>query len=655
MIAYKTRQRIIAQALREISWARSAKEGKISSWQANEKLYYGNNEKKVQSYDGRTTDDNLDARANVDLGRMQEHVHTILSKVDSPIVFNFTKRKLSQLKRVERLNALRSIDSDNDNWVMKDIVGKKQCIIYGRAIYSYFADSQDGYNPHLENVDVYNFLIDPAAGGIDIEEAMYLGRYGVTRMRSDIEKGIKDGDYLRTEATLLLEGDGNSSESQKERINQKSRTQDLNINGSQKEIGNKDKFVFWQWCTTYGGKRYYLLLNESGGTAIRVEELKDNFKSNLYPFWTYAAFPDLTEFWTPGYCDYVRGIFMAQAVSINQMLDNSEQRNKPQKVVNVNAVKDLAQLKYQRGGNYIQVTGDGPVRNYIDFLEVPSIDTPVQVYNILEGIQEKSSGVTAGSKGVAEPDGKATIYEGNQAAAAGRYELFNKSYSNGYRRFAKLYIEGAKEHLTTKVAVDILGPDGVDMEWVSRKDLFKSGDDFKISVQASDAEMSMSELEKRTKIQFLQAQNGNPVQNPKKAYELSAQIAGLDDDMIKQLMDTSEFGDAELMSEAERDLECLLEGKDIKPNNSATNAYLQRFVDYMQDHQEDITDDQSRRIFAYMDSLEPIIDKNLQRSLSTRQLQQSMEQAGNGTAPSIAPPEVMIDQPSPINEIQPYV
>jgi hypothetical protein len=38
---------------------------------------------------------------------MQEFVHTWLSKIDNPLTFKFTKRKESQLKRVERLNALR--------------------------------------------------------------------------------------------------------------------------------------------------------------------------------------------------------------------------------------------------------------------------------------------------------------------------------------------------------------------------------------------------------------------------------------------------------------------------------------------------------------------------------------------------------------------
>ena len=70
----------------------------------------------------------------------------------------------------------------------------------------------------------------------------------------------------------------------------------------------------------------------------------------MWPFWTYAPYPDLTEFWTPSPADYVRELIMAQAVSINQMLDNAERVNKPQRIVDVGAIQNLAELKYRRDG-----------------------------------------------------------------------------------------------------------------------------------------------------------------------------------------------------------------------------------------------------------------------------------------------------------------
>ena len=403
---------------------------------------------------------------------------------------------------------------------------------------------------------------------------------------------------------------------------------DTNVWTQQKEIANPDKYKFWEWYTTFEGTRYYLLMTESGGTAIRVEPLKELFESNMFPFWTWAAFPDLTEFWTPSYCDYVREIFMAQAISINQMLDNAEQVNKPQKLVNVMAVPNLAELKYRRDG-YIKVNKDIDLNRAVQQLTVPSINTPIEVYNILDGIQEKTSGVTAGAKGVSDED-KVGIYEGNQANAADRFGFLNKSYSFGYKRFAKLYEHGVREHLIKKVAVDILGPDGVEIIEVSRRDIFRKDDEFGTMVESSNAETALSETEKRTKIAFLNAQAANPIQNPQKAYELQASIAGFEEDTIKQLLDTSDYGSAELMSEAERDIEALLDGEKIAPNQAANTAYKQRFVDYMKDNMEDITPDQFELLSNYVLSLDEIIMQNTVRQANDILFKQQMEMITQG-------------------------
>ena len=601
-INYETRQEIIKQSIREIQFARDFKQGKTRQWQVNEAMYYG---RKIATND---------SRANVDLGQMSSFVHTLLSKIDSPLVFKFTKRKEAQLMRVNRLNALRMYDQQRDYWDIKDIAGKKQAIIYGRAIYAYYAnsDSYKGYCPHLENVDVYDFLVDPSAGGLNLETASYLGRYGVVKYRSDIKRGIKDKIYLKTEGEQLLEGSGNATAATQEKTNQQPRTVDQNVWMPEKNITNPDKFVFWEWYTTYEGERYYVLVSDTGGTALRVEKLSDIFESNLWPFWTWAAFPDLTEFWTPSYCDYVREIFMAQAVSINQMLDNSEQQNKPTQVIQVGAIENMAELKYRKGGNQVKVKKEFDITKAVQELRPPAITGPIEVFQLLDAIQEKASGVTSGSKGVSDED-KVGIYEGNQANAADRFGLLNKSYAFGYKQFATLYEAGVREHLTKKVAVDILGPNGVQIEEISRRDIFRKNETFGITVEASNAEEALSEVDKKNKIAFLNSQIDNQNMNHKKAFEIQAKIAGFNEDEIRQLLDTSEFGDAELMSEAENDIELVMEGKNIPPNQAANTAYKQRFVDYMLLNSDKITTEQFLRLAKYVESLQPIIDRNMVR------------------------------------------
>lgn len=597
------RDKITAQALNEIVFARQHKQGRIKKWQEVEDFYLN---KKVKSEE---------SRANVNLGQMQSFVHTLLSKIDNPLTFKFYKRKASQINRVNRLNSLKEYDSKRDNWDIKDIVGKKQGVMYGRAVYAYYADSVDGYQPHLEPVDIYDFLIDPSAGGIDIEKAMFMGRWGVVKTKSQLKDGVKSGKYLRNETNSLITGVSTAQDKPQEELNKRNRTFGTGVFTPEKESDVTEKYKFWEWFTTFEGERYYILLSEKGASAIRIEKLSDVFESNLYPFWTWACFPDMTEFWTLGYCEYALDLFMAQTVSINQMLDNSEQINKPQKIVDVTLIEDLAELKYRKDG-FIRTKNS---QNAVKFVETPPISGPIKVFELLDLIQEKSSGVTASAKGIADED-KVGIYEGNQANTADRFGLLNKSYSFGYQRFAMLYEHGVKEHLKKKIAVDILGPDGISLEEVSKRDIYWKDDTFGVMVEASNAELALSEFEKRSKIAFLQANVGNPVQNPKKAYEIQASIAGYTDDEIRQLMDVQEFGDAELISEAERDIEMIIDGKTIKPNQHANLAYKQKFVDYMSDHEEDIDEETFSRLVVYIRSLDLIIQKNLGRQLADEQL-----------------------------------
>jgi len=615
MIRKETRDLIRAQIKTEMEFSRRYKQGKIANWQKNEMMYYGKKEK---------TDD---ARANVALGRMQEYVHTLLSKVDNPLTFNFIKVKDSQLKRVARLNSLKDVDSKRNYWDMKDIVGKKQAIIYGRAVFFYSASSDDGYKANLENCDVYDFLIDPAAGGIDVDRAKFLGRYGVIKDRYDLE-GNKN--YIQTEVKALLSGSGNNTNINQEEINKRNRSSLQKTSGSSyKEITDADKFIFWEWYTTYKGKKYRALITDSGHCAIQIELLSESLASNIWPVWTYAAFPDLTEFWTPSYCDYAREIFMAQEVSINQMLDNAEQINKPMKYVDVGAIQNLAELKYRKNG-YVKLTPGTNGNNAVVAQVTPSITTPIQVYNLLNEINDRASGVNADAAGMADTDGKATIYEGNQANSADRFGLFNKTYAFGYQRFGHLYDCGVQEHLIKSEAIEMIGPDGVETENITRRNIYKKGEKFNMVVESSNAELALSEQKRRTQVAFLSALFNNPAINQKSLISIMAAKALVAPEELRQLLDVDNYGTAEVMSEAARDMEDLLEGKYVKPNRVADTAYQQYFVNYMQDHEEDMDTDTFSRVVQYVQSLEGVVIANMLRKAQDQARKQMMTQQLDG-------------------------
>lgn len=639
MVRKETADLIALQALKEIEIARLYKQGKIHNWKGNEQMYYG--EKSNASSTGET-------RANVALGQMQEFVHTLLSKIDNPLTFKFTKRKNSQLKRVQYLNAMRTVDSDEGFWDLKDLVGKKQGILYGRAVYAYYASSDDGYKSNLDPIDVYDFLIDPAVNGFDIETAMFMGHWGVVKTANQLKEGAKNKTYHTKQVYALVNNNdkGNSTDLNTEETNKQSRSYNVSTIG-QKETSNPDKFKFWQWVTTYEGDRYYILMDNSG-QWIRCEKLVDLFESNLFPYWTWACFPDMTEFWTPSYCDYARQIFMVQEVCIAQMLDNNEAINKPQKVVQTAAIEDMSKVtKYTKGG-IIPVKKGIDARAAIQFVETPSIQTPILTYDKMQSIHDRSSGVGANEAGSADEDGKVGIYEGNQVASADRFGLLNKSYSFGYKRFAKLYEWGIKEHLIKKVAVDILGPEGVEVKKVSKHDIYKKGDVFNCLVEASNAEVTNSLTNQKTKLTFLSGQVQNPMVNKSKAFEMEAKIAGFSEDEIRELLDVNSYGNEELMSEADRDIESLLNKEIIEPNEMANNAYKQKMVNYLRDHKEDIKFDQFSLIASYIESLEPIIMRNEARAMQNELVDEMKNNLNQQVGPDGMP------LPAPVQPVNKY-
>jgi len=130
-------------------------------------------------------------------------------------------------------------------------------------------------------------------------------------------------------------------------VNSKNRY--ITLNSGDKVLHNKDNYKFFEWYTTYKSKRYYLLVSDNG-KVLKACLLSDLFATDKYPFWTVAAYPDLTEFWTPSPADGVRETIMAKSVAINQMLDNGEAINRPMRAFNVDAIVNPALLKYRKDG-----------------------------------------------------------------------------------------------------------------------------------------------------------------------------------------------------------------------------------------------------------------------------------------------------------------
>lgn len=601
MVKKADRDAITAQCLDEIAFARKAKTDKIPFWHKNEDLYYS----RKPAVEG--------DRANVNLNEAQSFVTTFLSKINSPFNWKYVKGEEADLQAAKIANALKDQDSKVGRWNFKAMLARIQLIIYGRWIMEYHADSSGGYKSYLTNVDVYQFLIDPSCGGEDLEKAWYMGRGGIIKSKQDIKAGIKSGKYLKTEGNELISGSGNLTDETEEDRNAKNRQTAL----SQARVLMKtNQWKFWEWYTNYEGERYYVLLTEQGGKAIRVEKLTDVFKNNKYPFVSAAAYPDLTEFWTPSPLDGVREAIMAKATAINQMLDNGEAINRPMKAFDVEAIKNPSLLKYRKDG-LIPVKGNTDISKAIQQFPVTPITTAIQVFEKMDEVMGINSGITAGTKGQAS-EKQVGIYEGNQSNIQDRFSLYSDSEADAQQRLAELYLDGLDEHLKVKVAVEMIGIDGVEFKEVTRKDL-KRGRNFNVMVITTGAEEKRQTTEKKNKLTFLSSKSADQagIYNKKILAEMEASIAGFTPDEIKAMTDVKNDGSAELMSECAQDIQRMLAGEVIEPNEQANTAYMQKIRDYMKDNSTFFLKrpEIQNIFFSYLDEIQKVVMANMVEQL----------------------------------------
>jgi len=616
---YKKRDELAKQALNEIDFSYRYKKARMSSWNKNEDMMNPDKSSPsvISPYGGSTQQ--ADTRAQVPLYKMHGYVHTILSKIDSPLTFKYVKGETADLKKSKLMNSIKDKDAKIGRWNFKDLMGKRDAAIYGRAIYLYMTRNDKGqYKSLLNLIDPKDFLIDPDVGGLctgeedgsGVEKATYLGWWNTKLTRAQITKGIKDGIYYKKVAEDLMDGGTNT----KTKTNQDNDKDNRKPSGAPRErYKNENQFIFYTWITTdENDDRYYLILTPSGD-CIRCEPWKEIRKSGKYPIWTWAAFPDPREFWTPSYCDFARGIFQAQEKSINQSLDNSEQINRPQTAVNVDYVRNLAQVRYRKDG-YIEIEGNVDVNRVLQTRQTPPIEGPFKVYDKLESIVESESGVTADVKGTSDED-TLGIYEGNMMQAGDRFGLLNKSYAEGYYRFAVLHKEGVMQDMKKKMAVQILGPMGLEIEMVSARDLKPFTNDYDILVESSIAEAQSNLADSKNKLTFLGSYKGDQTINQKILFETQATIAGVDDDTIKRLLDTNDYDAIEVVAQADEAFQIIIGGDTPPLYKDANTAFLQRLHDLSDKYDHELSPDQHNAVFSYIDLIAPIVEKNAARSV----------------------------------------
>jgi hypothetical protein len=596
---------ILQQALKEYNIALRYRSQRISSWHKNEDLYLQRKKKEIQG------------RHNILLGEMQGFIDTLLSKIDDAPMIKFTPTDEADTRKAEKVSKAWEKDSSitQGDWAYKDLLGKKQCGLYGRTGYKYFAESDPKYSSNLCLVDVYDLLVDPLAGGEDIEKGKFCGHDNIFKSIYELENSSL---YDARQVVLAKLGLSREQiEKNDNELNEK-RNRASVLGLTPDKYQSEETLKLCEWYTTYKGTRYLVTFDHRSKQWLRVEKLKEIFTTPeyangdpLYPLDSWATNPDMFEFWTPSPADQVRETIEAKSLLISQAFDNRMYNNFGMKAYDINAFPNPALLEPRWGGlvPFNSRENNKSIQDNIYEFRYPALGDTQVLYNILDTEKSKNSGITPATQGLAENDKKVGVMEGELAMAADRMGLFNKSYGRFWVKMGKRYLNGLKEHLNEEMAVKMIGEKGVTWDKLVKSDL---NTDFDIEIIGANAELSADARLTKQKLTVLQSNIQNPNFNPKALNRKILEIAGFESPEINDLLDTQNFANKEVALQAAEENEKMLK-KVIEPNRNADTGHIRKHLDFIRSN--NLKPEVHQRIINHMKLEVPIARQNMVENL----------------------------------------
>lgn len=595
-----TDEELIKQVETEYQNSLDFRKPRIASWHANEDMLYG---KKPTT---------LSKRSNINLWLMHGYVYTFLSKIKNPPNLSFGPTEDADTRKAKKITALFDLETSatKENWKFKDLLGKKSGMASGRVIDKVITEYP--YKHRRQRIDHYDFLIDPLAGGLFIEQARFLGQDNIFKSKSQLQN---NEDYNQTEVEKLITAytETGTTDVYNKYKEQENRFAVLGMMPEQYLSAKDGVYKFLEWYTTLNGVRYYVLCNLEKRVIIRRCPLEEIFsiyekkaENPLWPFESWAYFPDEFNFWSIAPMDVVRENFQTRNVIMNQAIDNNEDKNKPSISYDPDTYKQPSLLERTRSGRLIPTASGKDPKNGLFIHPVNSIFDPIKLSEALEDVASKVTGVTPAGQGLESGDQKVGIYYGNQAEVADRMSLFELSYNNFNIGLALRYINGLRDKMEEPIAVKMIGEKGAEWDKVMKEDL----GEYDIIITGGITEARNDEIEKKAKLEYLSSVKGDPLVNQKWLNEQQLSLIGFDQMEVKRAL-TQEEIDAEDLSEASQDIQKLLNGEKLIPNRKATTAYMQKILDFYQ--KTDLNQVQEARFRKYLDSVQDIVIKNMVR------------------------------------------
>jgi hypothetical protein len=594
---------IVKQARAEYDAGLQFRHAREKDWKLAEDQYFN---RQVKS---------LKQRYNVPVPIIPGFVETLLSKIDDPPALKFGPGEEADYKAALKTQAMYEQDStrEDHDWELIDLDGKKQAILYGRAVKKFYTVSKPEYKANLEVVDVYDFIADPI-GGNDVEKHRFVMQDNLFKGKEELKQGVEMGIYDPKAVEKIINATSQDKLVDNDNVHKskQSRLMALGLDGITYNYAGQSLYKFIEAGTIWKGKRYYVLFNYETGLAVRCEPLTEVFKSNLWWFTSWASHPDIFNFWSKAAVDDIVPLAEMIRVLINQELDNRQKRNWGMRAYDPDMFPNPSELNWRPDGLVAVKSGTTKVQQIQSGLyqfETPELNGTINLTQYLDTIIGQKTGVTADAQGSSEED-KVGIYYGNLQQVADRLGLQNKYYKKCWKAIGRRYVWGLFEHLRTPIAVRVIGEKGAEWDELKRTEVVPTWD---IKVEGGNAQMQADEVKKKRLQEVMATLTPDElmITSPRWRAETKFRIGGVEEDEIRMAFDMQNEGNREILSEASQLIQDCLKGKPYKLNRGANTAFVQKILDYAYD--TNLPDDQFNKLIEIAEAHMPIAAENAAR------------------------------------------
>ena len=562
-------------------------------------------------------------------------VDTLVAQVNQPPKIEFSDMVGSNLKGARKITSAFDRDSKVMRLNMKDRAMKKLAAISGRAIAKYYAESEPRYKPNLEIVDYLDFHCEPNGGGY-LNNHYFHWQENIFRQESDlIDNAGEWYDKAQVQKLINAYDSPDFKQNTDSYNNKNARYSSLGLDLQSHNYIGGTLYNIVEGDTFYDGVRYHVIFEKTTGIWLRCVPLKQDFGIDETPFLSFASpQEDPFNFWNRGPADQIKPIAESIRINLNEILNNNRKRNWDMKAVDATMFPDIKKLDWRQDGIVqANVPLNGSLQNGIYHFQTPEITGALNLNAYLNNLAGEKLGITSATQGDAAED-KVGIYQGNQLQIGRRMKLISDSYEEMYEDLGRRYDWGLWDHAGEDEMVKIISTDGIGWEKITKDD---KEPDYVVMVISSSLEMAETDEQRRVKLDALISTEDNPTLfvnvNPRAHLEEKYTLAGFNQEKIKKMLDTNASASDELLSEAKKAIELMLEGKDVPTNYGATTAFLQFISDWILDNSDDLKPEQKSRLEKYFEDHVQIAMRNAEQKQFNDQLM-----AGSVAAPELVPP-----------------